>query len=67
MKERSYRYFNLVTAIFVTTLITANIMAVKYEIIATPLTYGVVGALKRAEHEDYYDTDTNFNPFRLNS
>ncbi len=67
MQERGYRYLNLVTAVFVTTLITANIMAVRYGIIATPLTYGVVGALKRAEHKDYYDTDTHFNPFRLNS
>jgi hypothetical protein len=24
----------------------------------------VVRFLKRAEHEDYYDTHTNFNPFR---
>jgi hypothetical protein len=29
----------------------------------TPLTYVVVRALKRAENEDYYDRDTNFNPF----
>ena len=33
--------------------------------IATPLTYRVVGFLKRAEHEDYYDRDTNFTPFSL--
>jgi len=31
----------------------------------TPLTYRVVGFLKRAEHEDYYDRDTNFTPFSL--
>jgi len=30
-----------------------------------PITYGVVGWLKRAEHEDYYDTQTDFNPFTL--
>jgi hypothetical protein len=24
-----------------------------------------VGFLKRAEHEDYYDYDTDFNPFTL--
>ncbi len=35
------------------------------EVVFTPLTYLVVGALKRAEHEDYYDRDTNFNPFVL--
>jgi hypothetical protein len=31
----------------------------------TPLTYKIVGALKRAESEDYYDRSTNFSPFTL--
>jgi hypothetical protein len=31
----------------------------------TPLTYVVVGWLKRAEQEDYYDRNTDFNPFTL--
>jgi len=35
------------------------------EILFTPLTYAVVGFLKRNEEEDYYDRDTNFNPFAL--
>jgi len=26
-----------------------------------------VAFLKRAEHEDYYDTHTNFNPFTLDN
>jgi hypothetical protein len=30
-----------------------------------PVTYGVVGFLKRAEGLDAYDRDTDFNPFRL--
>ncbi|MBX7172990.1 MAG: queuosine precursor transporter [Pyrinomonadaceae bacterium] len=38
---------------------------VLWEVIATPFTYLVVGFLKRAEHEDYYDKDTDFNPFSL--
>ncbi len=38
---------------------------VAYEILATPLTYLVVTALKRAEREDYYDRDTDFNPVKL--
>ena len=33
------------------------------EIIFTPLTYKIVGFLKRRESEDYYDYQTNFNPF----
>ena len=36
-----------------------------YEIIATPATYAIVGFLKRAEREDWYDRDTDFNPFRV--
>jgi queuosine precursor transporter len=36
-----------------------------WEVIATPLTYRIVGFLKRAEQEDYYDRDTNFTPFSL--
>jgi queuosine precursor transporter len=31
----------------------------------TPVTYAVVGFLKRAEGEDYYDRDTDFTPFKL--
>jgi hypothetical protein len=29
-----------------------------------PWPIGFAAFLKRAEHEDYYDTDTGFNPFR---
>jgi queuosine precursor transporter len=35
------------------------------EIVLTPVTYKVVGFLKRAENEDYYDRDTDFSPFTL--
>lgn len=33
------------------------------EALMTPVTYVMVGALKRAENEDVYDRGTNFNPF----
>ncbi len=36
-----------------------------YEALATPLTYVVVNALKRAEGEDYFDQQTDFNPVRF--
>lgn len=36
-----------------------------YEILATPLTYLVVNALKRAEGQDPFDRDTDFNPVSL--
>jgi uncharacterized integral membrane protein (TIGR00697 family) len=35
------------------------------EVAFTPITYKIVGFLKRAEHEDYYDRGTNFTPFSL--
>jgi len=35
------------------------------EVLFTPITYKIVGFLKRAEQEDYYDRRTNFNPFAL--
>ncbi len=38
---------------------------VLWEVFATPFTYLIVGFLKKAEHEDYYDKDTDFNPFSL--
>jgi len=38
---------------------------VAVEVVFTPVTYKVVGFLKRAEQEDYYDRNTDFSPFRL--
>ena len=35
------------------------------EVAFTPFMYTIVAFLKRAENEDYYDTKTDFNPFRL--
>ena len=38
---------------------------VAVEVLFTPLTYLLVGWLKRAEQEDYFDRDTRFTPFSL--
>ncbi|HMY57795.1 MAG TPA: queuosine precursor transporter [Pseudomonadota bacterium] len=38
---------------------------ISIEVIFTPITYAVVGFLKREEQEDYYDHKTNFSPFSL--
>jgi len=46
-------------------MITNYVLKVTWEIVATPLTYKVVGFLKRKENEDYYDRDTNFTPFSI--
>lgn len=40
-------------------------LKVLVEVIFTPVTYAIVGWLKRAENEDYYDRKTDFNPFHL--
>ena len=36
-----------------------------WEVVMTPVTYKVVGFLKRVENEDYYDRNTDFTPFSL--
>lgn len=40
---------------------------VAYETAATPLTYLIVNRLKKAEHEDYFDNKTDFNPLTLDN
>jgi hypothetical protein len=41
------------------------VLKVGYEVLATPVTYAVVGWLKRAEGVDAFDTKTNFSPFQF--
>ena len=49
----------------VAVMFTQYLLKSGWEIVATPLTYRVVAFLKKAENEDYYDTNTNFTPFSL--
>ena len=35
-----------------------------FEVVLTPVTYAVVGYLKKPEQIDVYDKDTSFNPFK---
>jgi len=44
-------------------IISNYVFKTVFEIIATPFTYAAVGVVKRVEEVDYYDRDTNFNPF----
>ncbi|MGB8327433.1 MAG: queuosine precursor transporter [Steroidobacteraceae bacterium] len=44
---------------------TQYVLKSAWEAIVTPVTYRVVAFLKRAEHEDFYDRDTDFTPFSL--
>ena len=53
------------TATVVKVLFTNYLLKVGWEAVATPLTYRIVAFLKRAEHEDWYDRDTDFTPFSL--
>ena len=49
----------------VTVMISNYIIKVLWEAVVTPVTYQVVGFLKRAEQEDHYDFDTDFTPFSI--
>ncbi|GAA5178019.1 queuosine precursor transporter [Niveibacterium umoris] len=37
------------------------------EVVFTPLTYVIVAKLKKHENEDWYDRNTDFNPFKLDT
>ncbi len=52
-------------SIALTLIVTNYIFKVGIEALMTPITYQIVNGLKRVEHEDYYDYDTDFNPFKL--
>jgi queuosine precursor transporter len=41
------------------------VFKVTVEIVLTPVTYAIVGALKKAEDEDWFDRGTDFTPFSL--
>ena len=55
----------LPTANLASAIVSQWFFKVAYEVLATPLTYLIVTWLKRAEQEDYYDRETNFNPIKL--
>ena len=48
-----------------TVMVSNYVIKVLWEAIVTPVTYRVVGFLKSAEQEDYYDVDTDFTPFSI--
>jgi uncharacterized integral membrane protein (TIGR00697 family) len=51
--------------LFLTLTLTNYVFKVGVEALMTPVTYATVAALKKVESEDYYDRDTNFNPFAV--
>ncbi len=52
-------------SLFLTLTVTNYLFKCGVEALMTPVTYAVVGFLKKAENEDYYDRGTNFNPFAV--
>jgi uncharacterized integral membrane protein (TIGR00697 family) len=50
-------------SLFLTLTLTNYLFKVAVEASMTPMTYVAVNALKRAESEDYFDRNTDFNPF----
>lgn len=48
-------------------MVTLSAWAFKviWEVVALPISVPFVKWLKKAENEDYYDRETNFNPFKL--
>lgn len=46
-----------------TVIVTNWLLKVLWEALLTPVTYAVVGKLKKAEGVDLYDTETDFSPF----
>jgi hypothetical protein len=44
-------------------IVSGYLIKVVYETLMTPATYAVVNFLKRNEDVDYFDYETNFNPF----
>jgi uncharacterized integral membrane protein (TIGR00697 family) len=45
--------------------ISGWVLKVLWEMIALPITLPVVNAIKRREHVDHFDTNTDFNPLRF--
>ncbi len=50
-------------SLILTLIISNYIFKTAVEVLFTPMTYKIVGYLKKKEDFDYYDDKTNFNPF----
>ena len=52
------------TKLVLTVMATNYLMKVLWEVLLTPVTYKVVGFMKRSEGLDVFDVETEFTPFR---
>ena len=53
------------TELVITIMFSNFLLKVIWEALLTPVTYKVVGFLKKREHEDFYDDYTDFTPFKI--
>jgi len=53
------------TDVLMTAIVSQWVFKTVYEALATPITYAVVGFIKRREGVDVYDHDLTFNPLSL--
>jgi uncharacterized integral membrane protein (TIGR00697 family) len=59
-------FYGLVpVGVLVQMVMAQYVFKVAYEAVTTPLTYLIVGRLKRVEKSDTFDWDVKYNPFRL--
>jgi hypothetical protein len=56
---------NVPTPVLAQMMIAQYLFKVGYEVLLTPLTYAIVGAIKRKEGIDVFDSGVAYNPFRL--
>lgn len=54
---------SLTPSLIANLIVSGYLFKVTYEVLATPLTYAIVGSLKRVEGVDTFDVGTDFNPF----
>jgi len=48
-------------------VVSNYVFKVGAEVLFTPATYAIIGFLKRREREDFYDHQTDFNPFKFSA
>ena len=53
------------TKLVLTVMVTNYLMKVAWEVFLTPVTYQVVGFIKKREGLDVFDVSTDFSPFRV--
>jgi queuosine precursor transporter len=51
--------------LLISVIVSNYIFKCSVEILFTPVTYAIVGFLKKHEHEDVYDRGISYNPFRF--